>query len=236
MKRLQLFICMLFLSLVSLGQDYLLLDLSENPDTVHLESEEAYALVRYRTTIEFDLELAKSQINNILVQRMGCTWLTVVEFIPDNSTALTGEILLHVEENLTNSSRIGELISLLTRKAYYILQHKKGGMSNLYQVSGGEMTYPGKRNKVMLSGSDATCVYQLYRGNNLVKSMQGTGYPLMFIVDNPGSYTIKSSGNQMTIDMTGKAIFEYYPILSGKISLGQYSGGEFRIPKYRYEI
>ena len=69
MKRIELLICMLFLSLLSMGQAYPSLDLSGNPDTIKLDGASGYFELLYRTQTELDRQLVMTQINSFLEQQ-----------------------------------------------------------------------------------------------------------------------------------------------------------------------
>ena len=84
MKRIELLICMLFLSLLSMGQAYPSLDLSENPDTIKVDGASGYFELRYRTQTELDKQLVITQLNSFLEQQ-SWTWVRVIEMVPTSS-------------------------------------------------------------------------------------------------------------------------------------------------------
>ena len=84
MKRIELLICMLFLSLLSMGQAYPSLDLSGNPDTIKLDGASGYFELLYRTQTELDRQLVMTQINSFLEQQ-SWTWVRVLEMVPTSS-------------------------------------------------------------------------------------------------------------------------------------------------------
>ena len=94
MKRIELLICMLFLSLLSMGQAYPGLDLSGNPDTIKLDGASGYFELLYRTQTELDRQLVMTQINSFLEQQ-SWTWVRVLEMVPTSS--LTGRIVVGIK-------------------------------------------------------------------------------------------------------------------------------------------
>ena len=96
MKRIELLICMLFLSLLSMGQAYPSLDLSGNPDTIKLDGASGYFELLYRTQTELDRQLVMTQINSFLEQQ-SWTWVRVLEMVPTSS--LTGRLVVGIKEN-----------------------------------------------------------------------------------------------------------------------------------------
>lgn len=118
MKRIELFICMLFLSLLSMGQAYPSLDLSENPDTIKVDGASGYFELRYRTQTELDKQLVITQLNSFLEQQ-SWTWVRVIEMVPTSS--FTGILVVRVEENTTGEPRWCVFLSLLTGKPSFCL-------------------------------------------------------------------------------------------------------------------
>ena len=102
MKRIELLICMLFLSLLSMGQAYPSLDLSGNPDTIKLDGASGYFELLYRTQTELDRQLVMTQINSFLEQQ-SWTWVRVLEMVPTSS--LTGRLVVGIKENTTGTPR-----------------------------------------------------------------------------------------------------------------------------------
>ena len=215
MKRVELLICMLFLSLLSMGQVYPDLDLSENPDTIKVDGAWGYFELRYRTTTELNGQLVITQLNSFLEQQ-SWTWARVVEMIPTSS--LTGSLVVEVEENTTGEPRWCVFLSLLTGgKPHFVYQYEPGAVPEIYSVSGNATIYPGKRTFVTLSGSEQGVTYDLYRGTALQASLPGTGSPLNFPVTTGGNYTVKATRGDITRDMNGNARVAYYGVLQGKI-------------------
>ena len=177
MKRIELLICMLFLSLLSMGQAYPSLDLSGNPDTIKLDGASGYFELLYRTQTELDRQLVMTQINSFLEQQ-SWTWVRVLEMVPTSS--LTGRLVVGIKENTTGAPRWCVFLSLLTGRHRLVYQYGPGAVPKSYTVSGNATIYPGKRTFVTLSGSEQGVTYDLYQGAALQASLPGTGGPLNF--------------------------------------------------------
>ena len=214
MKRIELFICMLFLSLLSMGQAYPSLDLSENPDTIKVDGASGYFELRYRTQTELDKQLVITQLNSFLEQQ-SWTWVRVIEMVPTSS--FTGILVVRVEENTTGEPRWCVFLSLLTGKPHFVYQYGPGAIPRIYSVSGNATIYPGKRTFVTLSGLEQGVTYDLYRGTVLQVSLPGTGSPLKFLVTTDGNYTIKATRGDVSRNMNGSARVSYYGVLEEKI-------------------
>ena len=214
MKRIELLICMLFLSLLSMGQAYPSLDLSGNPDTIKLDGASGYFELLYRTQTELDRQLVMTQINSFLEQQ-SWTWVRVLEMVPTSS--LTGRLVVGIKENTTGAPRWCVFLSLLTGRHRLVYQYGPGAVPKSYTVSGNATIYPGKRTFVTLSGSEQGVTYDLYQGAALQASLPGTGGPLNFLVTTGGNYTIKATRGDVSRDMNGSARVSYYGVLEGKI-------------------
>ena len=214
MKRIELLICMLFLSLLSMGQAYPSLDLSGNPDTIKLDGASGYFELLYRTQTELDRQLVMTQINSSLEQQ-SWTWVRVLEMVPTSS--LTGRLVVGIKENTTGTPRWCVFLSLLTGRHRLVYQYGPGAVPKSYTVSGNATIYPGKRTFVTLSGSEQGVTYDLYQGAALQASLPGTGGPLNFLVTTGGNYTIKATRGDVSRDMNGSARVSYYGVLEGKI-------------------
>lgn len=210
---------MIFLSLVSLGQVYPSLNLSENPDTTRLHwNEESFSL-RYRSNSVLDENLVIAQLNSFLRQQQSCDWLTVVAVEADYPNALSGQIVIEATPNTTNAARMAVFVSLLTARAYYVVQHIQGELAEVFDVDGGGRIYPGKKGEILLSGSTVGVNYELCRDGVEECIVPGTGSALIFKVESPGTYTVKAVENGITCSMAGQAVVEYYPVLNGKITI-----------------
>ena len=216
MKRVQLLICMLFLTLLSMGQVYPRLDLSANPDTIRVDGTSGYFTLQYRAQDALDEQLVITQINNFL-QQQSWTWLKVVDVVP-SSSPLTGVIVVRVQANTTGAVRWCVFLSLLGGGPRFVYQYEPGTVPKTFTVGGSTAIYPGKKTLVTLTGSEQGVTYDLYLGTTLKASVPGTGSPLSFLVTTTGNYTVKATRGNMTQNMNGRAQISYYGVLLGKIT------------------
>ncbi|WP_255301832.1 RHS repeat domain-containing protein [Butyricimonas sp. Marseille-P3923] len=217
MKRLQLLACMLFLSLLTMGQAYPSLDLSANPDTIKVDGTQGYFTLQYSAREALDKQTMITWMNDFL-QQQSWTWLRVVDVVP-SSSPLTGVILVQVQANDTGEPRWCVFPSLLTGRPHFVYQYGPGVIPKTFTVGGNATIYPGKKTPVTLTGSEQGVTYDLYLGTTLKASLPGTGKSLSFFVTGTGNYTIKATRGNITQSMNGYAQISCYGVLQGKITV-----------------
>lgn len=216
MKQVYLFILGIFLSLGLVGQNYPVLDLSPNPDTIHLNHRRQVFYLRYNIVKSQDKMSVINQLNASL-EGLG-RWIAVTNLEESGSA---GRLTVEVLENSTASSRWAVFHSLVDGQSYFVCQHAAGMLPAFYTVGGTTYLYPGRNAAVTLSGSEVGVNYTLWRGTVNVGTLPGTGSALSFPVNQTGTYTVKASRDGVSVDMKGSPVIKWYPVLQGKITVNE---------------